>query len=109
MPTYCYACPKCGAKSEKLKPMRLSNSLETCACGYVMVRDINSEGCWSENVEYHQPVFSNSMGVAPKQVRQAQALHPHIQYQRDGSIRIDSPAEYRRVRRDLGFVDRRPR
>jgi putative FmdB family regulatory protein len=119
MPVYCFKCPACGHTVEELRTIEERNNLPGCpkcvhncnnGCSItVMQRDINSEGCWSDNTDYLRPVFSESMGVAPHQVRKAQQLHPHIKYQPSGSIRIDSPAEYRRVRKDLGFVDQRPR
>lgn len=119
MPVYCYKCPNCTATCEHVRPVDERNMLPVCeACAppldhawipgtncHPMERDITAENVHSANQEYERPVFSTSMGVAPKQVQKAQAIHPWMKYQPDGRIRIDSPAEYRKVRKALGMVD----
>lgn len=110
MPQYVYRCPKCNHTETVIRTIAKRNDLTPCPkCPYVMQRDITAEGCWSDNAEYAKPVFSESMGVHPRQVAKAQALHPNIKYQKDGTIRIDSPREYSEVRKALGMFDRRRR
>jgi putative FmdB family regulatory protein len=117
MPVYCFRCPQCGHVEEHVRTIERRN--DPCPCPNThahgaqlaqMERDIFSEnGQWSPNIDYDKPVFSESLGVHPSQVAKAQAKHPWMKYQSDGTLRIDSPAEYARVRKELGFVDRRPR
>lgn len=116
MPVYCFKCESCGATKEELRTIERRNDVLGCddcattiaglgSVRKVMVRDLRAERCASGNQEYDRPVFSTSMGVAPKQVKEAQAKHPWMKYQQDGRIRIDSPAEYKRVRKALHMQD----
>jgi putative FmdB family regulatory protein len=118
MPQYVFRCGRCNHTETVIRTMARRN--DACPCpkcstppleegAILMERDITAEGCWSDNIDYLKPVFSESMGVHPRQVAKAQALHPHIKYQPDGTIRIDSPREYKEVRKALGMVDRRRR
>lgn len=124
MPVYCFVCPKCGRKAERLRQMKDSALPEICPRGckqlrptapeskfveweYVpMRRDLQSEQLGSTGNDFDKPILSESMGVAPSQVAEHRRLHPDIPLTADGRVILRSHGERKRIMRKLGFYDK---
>jgi len=109
MPLYCYKCPVCNRPETMLRPMRES-SAEGPMCQQCsetsMVRDISAEHVNSTDQEYDRPVLSDSLGVHPSQIKDAQRRFQHHEFAPDGRMVIRSHNQYKKIRKELGFHDK---
>jgi putative FmdB family regulatory protein len=86
MPMYVYKCPKCDWMDEVIKPMAVSNTVETCRqCGAVMERDFMAEGFHTNADSYGREIHSNALAIHPDQAAEHRRLYPDIPL--DGACR----------------------
>ena len=109
MPMYAFRCTECGHKESFLLPIKGRHACPNCPkCGThkTMERDVSAEGGASTNKQYDNPIYSESMGVAPDQVGERRAKFPDIPHTDDGRVIINSLADQNRITKQLGFADK---
>jgi hypothetical protein len=98
---YTFACP---CREEPFEAFCWQGSEVKCPdCGQTAKRRVFSAK--HQGLDYDVPVLSESLGVSPNQVAEHRAMHPTIPMLDDGRVVVTSHQEYRRIRKELGFVD----
>jgi hypothetical protein len=114
MPVFIYKCP-CGWKGHKVYDAEKQPKKATCCKCWKETAVTDGErvnafaGLASGNDAYSRPMLSDSLGVAPKQIAEAQQRFPHHEFLPDGRMVIRSHSQYKRVLKDLGFADKNKR
>ena len=109
MPTYCYASKDGLFHVERFFPMERQPRWLTIR-GHRLYRDIAAEQAKTPHFPANWPMFSEAMGVLPKQIpamREALTKRGvNADFTPDGRIKLESPAHRRQVARALGFHDK---
>lgn len=94
MPLYTFKCTKCGLMFDQIECMEHRNNAQICpGCNGPASRDAEAElsglGNVDETTKDHVR-YSNSMGVNPSQIAEAERAYPGSKYTPDGRLIINS-------------------
>ena len=108
MPTYCYECGNCHARTQVVRPMKDSSLSEICECGRDMDRDYITEQC-AVRGDYNDPIVSESLAFDAIDLTEHRRRFPDIEVQVDHA-RSARPIfknlnQKRRYLKARGFVD----
>ena len=104
MPIYEYKCNKCGQITEEFQiDTNVNNELLCKKCGgntKKIVSRVNTDLINNER-------YSNTMGVNPRQIKEAERIYPGSVYNSKGQLRIDNRKHklYEAKRRGLSELD----
>jgi putative FmdB family regulatory protein len=101
MPIYEFTCDVCKRTEEVFQHKAKPSKYITCKCGARMRKIVSQV-----NTDLEQNVrFSNSMGVSPRQVKEAERLYPGSEYAPDGRLIIHSRKEKLERMKQRGYVE----
>lgn len=105
MPIYNYRCSVCGAVHTEVTTSIHQDVPQVDHCGVPMGRDYSLNSRHSFSAGYSKPILSDGLGVMPKQLDQARALHPDREYMPDGRLVMRSHRDRERYLREDGYHD----
>lgn len=107
MPTYCYVCKGCGARSEVVRPMRDSGEPVSCSCGGKVIRDHHAEKPNVGDREYARPIHSDALAIMPHQVAEHKKKFPDIKIDSECRPVFDSYRAHDAYLDKCGYVKHR--
>lgn len=104
MPLYEFHCAKCGTTSDRLFRMNDRPKTVKCNCG---ARAKHVIAAPHTDREYQRPVYSDALGINPRQISAAMRAFPHHEYHpTTGQMILRSHRQRQQALKDLGCFDR---
>ena len=108
MPIYCYRCPGCGKKTERMISINGCKEFR-CECGADEVRDFAAESVNPVGTERGGTFWSDSLAISPRQAAEHRKRFPDVRVDKEGRLGFDSVKSRERYCDRTGFFKQKGR